>query len=86
MSFVRCSGWRCRFHADDLAKAPISRRFVFQDVKKLRTIMLRGNRLVDPGSREMLEAAIATGHGGVWLHLTDEQYASVLFSAGLTRV
>jgi hypothetical protein len=84
MSFVRSNGWRCRFHADDLAKTPISRLFIFQDEEKLRVILRRCSGLVDPGSHEMLEAAIVAGHGGIWLRLTSEQYASVVAPAGPT--
>ncbi len=85
MSFARCNGWRCRFHADDLAKTPISRRFIFQDEQKLRAILRRSNKLVDSGTHEMLEAMIAAGHGGVWLRLTIEQYASVVSPSGRMR-
>jgi hypothetical protein len=77
MSFVYLNGWRCRFHDDDLAKTPISSLHIFRTQQKLYEAARRGHGLKDLASARSLDEAIATGRGGIWLDLTDEQYSSV---------
>ena len=81
MSFVFNNGWHCRFHEGELSKTPISRQFRFRDKRKLYEAARRGHGLTDATSVSELNQAIAAGHGGVWLRLTDEQY-STLTSSG----
>ena len=80
MSFTHhASGWHCRFHKDDLAKTPISRLFVFRDAEKLYEAALRGKGFIGTESRQSLSAVIANGGGGLWLQLSDKQYAALTF-------
>ena len=79
MSFVRnANGWHCRFHQDDLAKTPISRQFVFSSPEKIHEAARRGNGLIHMESRHVLDEAVAIGRGGVWLHLTEDQYSALV--------
>jgi len=79
MSFVRNKkGWYCRFHQDDLAKTPITRKFVFSSAEKIHEAARRGNGLIDMESRDALNEAVTVGRGGVWLHLTDDQYSALV--------
>jgi hypothetical protein len=73
MSFVHSNGWHCRFHEGDIAKIPISRRFIFHDEQKICEAARRGHGISDEVTHEALKQAIATGRGGVWLMLTDER-------------
>jgi hypothetical protein len=47
----------------------------FTDPEKIRELARRGEAWGDSESRQMLEHAIETGRGGVYLRLTPEQYA-----------
>lgn len=79
MSFVRNeNGWYCRFHHDDLAKTPITRKFVFSSAGKIHEAARRGNGLIDMESRDALDEAVTIGRGGVWLHLTEDQYSALV--------
>lgn len=84
MSFVRLrTGWHCRFHQNDLPKTPISRQFVFSSAQKIYEAAQRGDGLVGIVSRDALDDAVAIGRGGLWLHLTDNQYSALLKSRPL---
>ncbi len=75
MSFVRAAagGWHCRFHMDDLARTPISRRFVFRCQDKIAETARRGHGLTGLESRQALDEAVALGRGGIWLELDAAQ-------------
>ncbi len=78
MSFARAkTGWSCRFHRDDLPKTPISRCFHFRSHDRLYEAAQRGNGLTSPETRQVLDEAIAAGHGGIWLQLNDKQYSTL---------
>jgi hypothetical protein len=83
MSFAFNNGWHCRFHEGELSKTPISRQFHFRDKRKVYEAARRGHAFSDATSVSQLNQAIAAGHGGIWLRLTDEQY-STLTSSGRT--
>jgi hypothetical protein len=55
-------------------KAPLSRKLTFSAPEKIRELARRGEAWRDSESRQMLEHAIETGRGGVYLRLTPEQY------------
>ena len=79
MSFVRnANGWYCRFHRDDLAKTPITRKFVFSSADRIYEAARRGNGLIDVESHHALDEAVTIGRGGVWLHLTEDQYSALV--------
>jgi hypothetical protein len=73
--FLR-SGWQVQFLEPDL-KTPLPRKFTFADPEKIRELAKRGEAWGDSESRQMLEHAIETGRGGVYLRLTPEQYAKL---------
>lgn len=63
-----------QFLESDL-KTPLPRRFTFADPEKIRELARRGEAWGDSESRQILEHAIETGRGGVYLRLNAEQYA-----------
>jgi hypothetical protein len=73
MYFFLRSGWQVQFLESDL-KTPLPRKLTFADPEKIRELARRGGAWRDSESRQMLEHAIETGRGGVYLRLTPEQY------------
>ena len=73
MEFALKSAWQCRF-LDENLRTYLPRRVVVRDPAKLFEMAARGGLSLDLESRQALELAIAAGHGGIWLRLTDEQY------------
>ena len=73
MSFFFRKGWQVQFLEPDL-KTSLPRKFTFADPEKIRELARRGEAWGDSESRQMLEHAIETGRGGVYLRLTPEQY------------
>jgi hypothetical protein len=74
-SFMLCRGaWHCQFLESDL-KTPLPRKLTFADPEKIRELARRGEAVGTLEARLMLEQAIETGRGGVFLKLTPEQYA-----------
>jgi hypothetical protein len=74
MYFFLRSGWQVQFLEPDL-RPPLPRKFTFADPEKIRELARRGEAWSDSESRQMLEHAIETGRGGVYLRLTPSQYA-----------
>jgi hypothetical protein len=74
MYFFLRSGWQVQFLEPDL-KTPLPRKFTFADPEKIRELARLGEAWGDSESRQMLEHAIDTGRGGVYLRLTPAQYA-----------
>jgi hypothetical protein len=56
-------------------KTPLARKVTFADADKIRELARRGEALGTSEAKQMLEHAIETGRGGVYLKLTLEQYA-----------
>jgi len=73
MSFFFRGGWQVQFLEADL-KTPLPRTFTFTEPEKIRELARRGEAWADSESRQMLDHAIETGQGGVFLRLTPEQY------------
>ena len=74
MSFQDRHGWQCQFLEADL-QTPLSRHLHFTSSDKIIELAERGGGLLDQESRLMLDQRIAMGRGGVFLILTEEQYA-----------
>jgi hypothetical protein len=74
MYFFKRGGWQVQFLEADL-KTPLPRKLTFTDPEKIRELARRGEAWGDSESRQMLEHAIETGRGGVYLRLTPDQYA-----------
>jgi len=75
MSFARVQNldeFSCRFHNDNLPKTPITRRFTFRS-QRIFEAARRGHGLTAMHSRQALAEAVASGRGGIWLNLTEEQ-------------
>jgi hypothetical protein len=76
MSFQDRNGWHCQFLERDL-KAPLPRRLHFRSSEKVVELVERGGGLTDRESRLMLAQAVEKGRGGIFLDLTEEQYAKL---------
>jgi len=76
MSFQDRYGWHCQFLEEDL-KTPLPRKLHFTSADKVIELVERGDGITDSESRLMLDQAIVTGRGGVFLSLTAEQYAKL---------
>jgi hypothetical protein len=74
MSFFLRSGWQVQGLDADL-KTPLPRKLTFSDPEKMRELARRGEAMQTSEARQMLEHAIETGRGGVFLKLTPEQHA-----------
>jgi hypothetical protein len=74
MSFFFRSGWQVQFLEADL-RTPLPRKLTFTDPDKIREVARRGEAWNDSESRQMLDHAIETGRGGVFLRLTPDQYS-----------
>lgn len=70
------SGWQVQFLEADL-KTPLPRKLTFADPDKIRELARRGEAMGTSEARQMLEHAIETGRGGVFLKLTPEQHAKL---------
>jgi hypothetical protein len=87
MSFAHDAGrWHCRFHENNLAKSPITRRFVFNGAEKIYEAAKRAQGITDVVSRRALDEAIAKGCGGVWLRLSEKQFSTLLLASKRTPV
>jgi hypothetical protein len=54
-------------------RTPLPRKLTFTDAEKIRELAKKGEAWGDSESRQMLEHAIETGRGGVYLRLTPDQ-------------
>jgi hypothetical protein len=73
MAFFQRDGWYCQFLEADL-KTPLPRKFNFKTAEKILQLADHGGALQNLEARQMIDHAISTGRGGVWLDLTEEQY------------
>jgi hypothetical protein len=74
MSFMDRKGWQVQFLEQDL-KTPLPRKLHFASPDKIIKLVERGGGLSNLESRQALDQAIEIGRGGVFLNLTEEQYA-----------
>jgi hypothetical protein len=76
MQFVLTKGWLCQFLEADL-KTPLPRKGTVRDQRKLFEMAERGGVHLSPAGRYSIQRAIEEGRGGIWLELSDEQYAKL---------
>ena len=76
MYFFRRGGWQVQFLEADL-KTPLPKKLTFSDPEKIRELARRGEAWRTSEARQMLEHAIETGRGGIYLRFTPEQYAKL---------
>jgi hypothetical protein len=76
MSFMDRKGWYCQFLEADLQTA-LPRKFNFAEVGKVRELAKRAGGLPDLAAVAAFDHAVSIGRGGVWLSLTQEQYAKL---------
>jgi hypothetical protein len=76
MSFMLADGWYCQFLEEDL-KTPLPRKLTLADPAKVVEMAERGGYSMHLEGRQALDRAIEVGRGGVWLELTEEQYAKL---------
>jgi hypothetical protein len=74
MYYMRRDSWMCQFLEEDL-KTPLPRKFSFRNPDKIRAIVEKVGSFANLQDRQALDYGIETGRGGVWLQLTEEQYA-----------
>jgi hypothetical protein len=74
MYFQFRGSWQVQFLEADL-RTPLPRTLTFTDPDKIRELARRCEAWGDSESRQMLEHAIETGRGGVFLRLTPDQYS-----------
>jgi hypothetical protein len=58
-------------------KTPLPRKLTFSDPEKIRELARRGEAWGTSEARQILEHAIDTGTGGIYLRLTPAQYAKL---------
>jgi hypothetical protein len=73
MYYMLRDGWYCQFLEADL-KTPLPRKFTFATPEKIAELAERGRGLKDLATKQALEHGIGMGRGGIYLHLTNEQY------------
>ena len=76
LSFQFRDDWRCQFLEQDL-KTPLPRKLHFASPDKLIELVERGGGFPDQETRLMVSQGIAMGRGGIFLKLTEEQYAKL---------
>ena len=76
MSFMHREGWHCQFLEEDL-KTSLPRKVTLDTPAKLIEMAKRGGSNLNLETRQALDHGIEIGRGGVWLELTEEQYAKL---------
>ena len=85
MYYMLRDGWMCQFLEEDL-KTPLPRRLHFTNPEKIRAIVDKVGNFADLQDRQALDYGLEIGRGGVWLQLTEEQYARLKVSRGKSDV
>jgi hypothetical protein len=76
MYFFLREGWYCQFLEEDL-KTPLPKTTTVETPAKLAEIASRGGYVMNEEGRKAFEHAVQNGRGGIWLQLTDDQYAKL---------
>lgn len=76
LSFQLRDGWRCQFLETDL-KTSLPRKLHFASSDKLIQLIERAGGFTDQDARSMVNHGIEMGRGGIFLKLTEEQYAKL---------
>jgi hypothetical protein len=74
MSFMHREGWHCQFLEEDL-KTPLPKKLAFLSQDMIFTLAKRGGAALGLEAEQAIRHGINIGRGGVWLNLTEEQYA-----------
>jgi hypothetical protein len=75
---MQSHGWYCQFLEADL-KTPLPRKLTFSSPDKILQLAKHAGALKDLAARQAIEHGIEMGRGGVYLMLTQEQYAKLKF-------
>jgi hypothetical protein len=73
MTFFLPGRWQVQFLSPDLRTA-LPNKLTFADPEKIRELVTQGDAVGTPESEQMLEHAIQTDKGGVYLKLTRGQF------------
>jgi hypothetical protein len=76
MSFQDRNGWQCHFLEADLL-TPLLKQLHFASSGKVVELVERVGGFTDQESRLMVNQGIEMGRGGVFLTLTEAQYAKL---------
>jgi hypothetical protein len=76
MHFMIRDGWHCQFLEEDL-KTPLPKRLTFGDVSKVRELAEKGRAFANLEARHAFNQGVEVGRGGIYLQLTEEQYAKL---------
>ncbi|MGA2753225.1 MAG: hypothetical protein ABSE53_05610 [Terracidiphilus sp.] len=76
LSFQCRNGWHCQFLEDDL-KTTLPRKLHFASSQKVIELVEHAAGFPDQDARSMVNQGIEMGRGGIFLNLTDEQYAAL---------
>jgi hypothetical protein len=77
MYFQCRNGWDCQFLEQDL-KTSLPRKLHFASSDKVIELVERGGGFTDQDARSMVNHGIEMGRGGIFLRLTEEQYAALM--------
>lgn len=76
LSFQDRYGWQCQFLEADL-QTPLPKRLHFASSDKVVELIEHAGGFTDQETRLMVNQGIEKGRGGIFLRLTEEQYAKV---------
>ncbi len=76
LKFAKAKGWRCQFLTEDL-KSTLPLQLNLQTDEKLFELAEKGGARMNLEGRQAIEHGIRSGTGGVWLELSDDQYAKL---------
>ncbi len=76
MSYMLREGWHCQFLEAD-AKTSLPRTLHVKDSDKIFELAERGGYNLNLEGRQAIQHGIDIGRGGIWLELTEEQYAKL---------
>ncbi len=77
LSFQCRDGWHCQFLEADL-KTALPRKLHFAASDKVVELIERAGGFTDQETRLMVYQGIEMGRGGIFLRLTEAQYAALL--------
>lgn len=76
LSFQLRDAWHCSFLEPDL-KTPLPRKLTFASPEKVLELAEHAGAFKDLAAKQAIEHGIEMGRGGVYLMLTQEQYAEL---------
>ena len=76
LSFQDRPGWHCQFLETDL-QTPLPKRLHFASSDKVVELIERAGGFTDQETRLMVHQGTEMGRGGIFLKLTEEQYATL---------